>query len=256
MSVDLHHMINGPEDAPVVVLSNSLGANLEMWAPQVPPLSVPFRVLRYDQRGHGQSPIPPGPYDIPDLGRDVLDLLDRLEIEQAHFCGLSLGGMTGMWLAANAPERIERLVLACTTSHYGDPELWQARIEAVREGGTESIAEAGIERWFTRGFREREPATAERFRQMIAATDDEGYIECCAAVDRLDERADLPKIEAPTLIIAGAEDTAAPPDPHSMLLAAEIPGARLEVLDDAAHLANVEQPETVTNLILEHLEHA
>jgi 3-oxoadipate enol-lactonase len=254
MAVPLHHVLNGPFDSPVLVLSNSLGASLEMWAAQLPSLSGPFRVIRYDQRGHGKSPVPSGPYDIPDLGQDLLDLLDDLEVERAHFCGLSLGGMTGMWLAANAPERIDRLVLLCTTSYYGTPEMWQERAAAVRAGGTESIAEAGVGRWFTEDFREREPATVERFRRMIASTPDEGYAECCGAIERLDERDDLPKIKAPTLVIAGAEDPAAPPDPHARLLADRIPGSRLEIVEHAAHMANAEQPQIVTDLILDHLE--
>jgi 3-oxoadipate enol-lactonase len=256
MTLRLHHVLNGPLDAPVVMLSNSLGASLEMWAPQLPSLSGPFRVLRYDQRGHGKSPVPPGPYDIADLAQDALDLLDDLEVERVHWCGLSLGGMTGMWLAANAPERIDRLVLLCTTAYYGTPEMWQERAAAVRSGGTRSIAEAGIGRWFTEDFRERDPATVERFRRMIEDTPDEGYAECCGAIERLDERDDLPKIKAPTLVIAGADDPAAPPDPHARLLAAQIPDARLEIVERAAHMANAEQPQIVTSLILDHLEGA
>ncbi len=254
MSVGLNHRINGPDGAPVVVLSNSLGASMEMWAPQVPALSVRFRVLRYDQRGHGGSPAPPGPYDIPDLAQDVLDLLDRHAIERGHFCGLSLGGMTGMWLAANAPERIGRLVLLCTSAYFGTPEAWAERAAIVRAQGTEAVAATGVERWFTEGFRAREPGTVERFRAMIASQDDEGYSECCGALERLDLRDELPRVAAPTLVIAGAQDPATPPDPHARLLADRIPGARLEVLDTAAHLANVERADTVTELILEHLD--
>ena len=254
MAVELHHRINGPWDAPVVMLSNSLGTNLEMWAPQVPALSTRFRVLRYDQRGHGASAVPPGPYDIPDLGRDALDLLDRLELERVHLCGLSIGGMTGMWLAANAPERIARLVLLCTTAYFGKPEIWRERTADVRAGGTEAVADAGVERWFTPAFRERKPELTARYRAMIAATPDEGYIECCGALERLDERGDLPRIRAETLVIAAAEDPVAPPDPHGWLLSERIPSARLEVLTNAAHLANVEQAEAVTGLILDHLD--
>jgi 3-oxoadipate enol-lactonase len=254
MSVALHHRINGPFDAPVVVLSNSLGASMEMWASQVPALSTRFRVLRYDQRGDGGSPVPPGPYDIADLGRDVLDLLDRLEIERVHFCGLSIGGMTGMWVAVNAPQRIDRLVLLCTTAYFGTPETWIERAATVRAHGTEAVADGGTERWFTPAFREREPDTVARFRAMIAAQPRDGYAELCGALERLDLRAELPKIRAPTLVIAGADDPAAPPDPHGKLLAGTIPGARLEVLRPAAHLANVEQAEAVTDLILEHLD--
>jgi 3-oxoadipate enol-lactonase len=254
MSLELNHRINGPYDAPVVVLSNSIGASMEMWAPQIPALSVRFRVVRYDTRGHGDSPVPPAPYDIADLGRDVLDLLDRNEIERAHFCGLSLGGMTGMWLAANAPERIERLTLLCTTGYFGTPEMWIERARIVREQGTEAVADLGVERWFTDGFREREPAVAARFRAMIASQPDEGYAELCGALERLDLREELPRISTPTLVIAGAQDPSTPPDPHARLLAERIPGAQLEVLDPGAHLINVERAQDVTDLILNHLE--
>jgi 3-oxoadipate enol-lactonase len=253
MTVELNHRINGPYDAPVVVLSNSLGASMEMWAPQVPALSVRFRLLRYDQRGHGDSPVPAGPYDISDMGRDVLELLDQNEIERAHFCGLSMGGSTGMWLAANAPERIDRLVLLCTSAHFGNPEMWIERAATVREQGTEAVADGGIGRWFTDAFRAREPAIAARFRAMIASQPDDGYAELCGVLQRLDVRDELARIAAPTLVIAGAQDPSTPPDPHAQLIAGRIPGARLEVLDPGAHLINVERAEEVTDLILNHL---
>jgi 3-oxoadipate enol-lactonase len=254
MNVEVHHLVNGPSDAPVVVLSNSLGASMEMWAPQLPALSSRFRVLRYDQRGHGASPVPPGPYDIADLGRDLLHLLDRLGVERAHFCGLSLGGMTGMWLAANAPERVERLALLCTSAHFGTPDVWIERAATVREHGTEAVADAAVERWFTPEFRAREPRTVARFRAMVAAQPDEGYAECCGVLERMDLRPELAKIRAPTLVIAGAQDPSTPPDPHAKLLAERIASARLELLDPAAHLANVELAEAVTQLILDHLD--
>jgi 3-oxoadipate enol-lactonase len=254
MSVELNHRINGPYDAPVVVLSNSLGASMEMWAPQIPALSVRFRVLRYDQRGYGDSPVPPGPYDISDMGRDVLDLLDRNEIERAYFCGLSMGGSTGMWLAANAPERIDRLVLLCTSAYFGTPDMWIERAGIVRERGTEAVADAGIGRWFTDGFRERQPAVAARFRAMIASQPSDGYAELCGVLERLDLRDVLPRITVPTLVIAGAQDPSTPPDPHANLIADRIPGARLEVFDPGAHLINVERAPEVTDLILDHLD--
>jgi 3-oxoadipate enol-lactonase len=254
MSVELNHRINGPYDAPVVVLSNSLGSSMEMWAPQIPALSVRFRVMRYDQRGHGESPVPPGPYGFQELGQDVLDLLDRNDIERAHFVGLSMGGMTGMWLGANAPERIDRMVLLCTTPYFGTPETWIDRAATVRAEGTEAVADAGVERWFTDGFRESQPAVVARMRAMIASQPDEGYAECCGALERLDLRDQLGRIQAPTLVIAGAQDPSTPPDPHAKLIAERIPGARLEVLDPGAHLLNVERAPDVTDLILDHLE--
>lgn len=254
MSVELNHRINGPDDAPVLVLSNSLGASLDMWASQVPALSAAFRVLRYDSRGHGASSVPPGPYDIADLGHDVLHLLDLNGIEHAHFCGLSLGGATGMWLAANAPERIDRLALLCTSARFGTPEMWSERAAQVREHGTESVADAGLERWFTEQFRVAQPALAARFRAMIAGQPDDGYAELCGVLERLDLRSDLAEISTPTFVIAGAQDPATPPDPDARLIAGAIKGSRLEILDPAAHLANVERADEVTDLILDHLQ--
>jgi 3-oxoadipate enol-lactonase len=254
MTVELNHRINGPYDAPVVVFSNALGASMEMWTAQIPALSNRFRVLRYDSRGHGVSSVPPVPWELSDLGHDVLDLLDRNEIERVHFVGLSMGGATGMWLALHAPERIDRLVLLCTSARFGDAELWSERAAAVREHGTESIADAGIERWFTAGFREREAAVVARYRAMIAAQPDEGYARCCGVLQRTDLREEVSAIAVPTLVVAGAQDPSTPPDPDGKLLAERIPGARFEILDPAAHLANVERAEAVTDLIVEHLD--
>ena len=249
----VHHVIDGPSDAPVVLLSNSLGSTLAMWDPQVPALAERFRVVRYDHRGHGGSPVPPGPYELADVASDALALLDRLGVERAHVCGLSLGGMVGMWLAIHAPERVGRLGLLCTSAKLGPPSMWQERAATVRAEGTEAIADAGIGRWLTAGFAERHPDMAAALRAMIAGQPDEGYAELCGVIERMDLVADLGRIAAPTLVIAGAEDPATPPE-HAERIAAAVPGARLEVLDGAAHLANVEQPEAVTALLLDHLD--
>ena len=249
----VHHEVTGPADAPPLILSNSLGADLRMWDPQAEALAERFRLVRYDTRGHGGSPVPDGPYSIDHVGQDALALLDHLEIERAHWAGLSLGGMTGMWLAINAPERLDRLVLLCTSAHLGPPETWRERAETVRAQGTEAVADAGIGRWLTERFRAEHPDTAARLREMIAATPDSGYAACCAVIEHMDLTPGLAGISAPTLIIAGAQDPTTPPE-HGERIAAAVPDARLEVLDPAAHLANVEQPEAVTRLILEHLE--
>ena len=250
-AVDLHHLFEGPEDAPVLVLSNSLGTTLRMWDEQAPALSERFRLLRYDHRGHGGSPVPLGPYDIEDLGRDDLVLLDRLEVERFSFCGLSIGGMVGMWLAGEAPERVERLVLCCTSARFA-PETFDSRARTVRAEGVSAIADAVVERWFTPAFREKRPEIAERARRMLLDTPDEGYASCCEAVRDADLGDRLGAISAPTLVIAGADDPAAPPD-QAELIRASIPDASLEVIPDAAHLANVEQPEAITKAILDHL---
>jgi 3-oxoadipate enol-lactonase len=248
----LHSEISGPADAPVLVMGGSLGTSLEMWDGQLA-LAEDFRLVRYDHRGHGRSPVPPGPYDIEDMARDVLALLDALELERVAYCGLSIGGMVGMWLGAHAPERIERLVLICTSAHLPPASGWQERAAAVREAGTtEAVADAVVERWLTPGFAAEHPELRAELRAMLVATDPEGYAASCGAIERMDLRAELPRIQAPALVISGADDPATPPE-HQALIAESIPGARLETVAPAAHLAAVERPEAVNALIAAHL---
>jgi 3-oxoadipate enol-lactonase len=236
----------------VVVLSNSLGMSLGMWDGQVLGLTDHFRVLRYDQRGHGHSPAPPGPYSIAELGRDALDLLDRLDLASVSFCGCSLGGMTGMWLAINAPERIERLGLVSTSAHLPPREGWVERAATVRAEGLEAVADAALERWFTPELARLRPQVIEWVRLTLLDISAEGYAGCCEAIADHDLRAELGSIRAPTLVIAGADDPATPPD-HGRLIADSIDGARLRIIDSARHLANVERPEEVTRELLGHL---
>jgi 3-oxoadipate enol-lactonase len=250
----LHHELRGPAGAPVVVLANSLGTTTALWDRQLPALEPRFRVLRFDHRGHGGSEVPPGPYTIDDLGRDALGLLDTLRIRRASFCGTSLGGMVGIWLAANAPERIERLALCCTSAFVGPGPGYAARAERVRTEGIAPIAEQVVARWFTPAFREREAATVARFTAMLEATPAEGYAGCCEALETMDLRPALPCVAAPTLVLAGADDAALPPAGHAAPLAAGIAGARLVVVPGAAHLAGVEAPGQVNRVLLEHLE--
>jgi 3-oxoadipate enol-lactonase len=251
------HRLDGPAGdaagaASVVVLSNSLGSTLDMWRPQVPALTERFRVLRYDHRGHGGSSVPPGPYAIADLGRDVLELLDALALERASFCGLSMGGMVGMWLAVEAPERIGRLVLCCTSAHLPPPELWDERAATARGGGMGQLADGAMERWFTPAFREAHPEVVGPIREQVEGTPPEGYAASCEAIREWDFRERLDSIAPPTLVVAAENDPSTPPE-HGRLLAERIPGARLELLPDAAHLANVEQPESFNRALLEHL---
>lgn len=252
MTVRVHHRLEGPEDAPLVVLSNSLGTTHAMWDRQAEALSARFRVLRYDTRGHGDSPVPPGPYSMADLGGDVIELLDGLGLERASFCGLSIGGMTGLWLAVNAPERLDRLVLCSTTAHLPPRDAWLERAALVRAEGTAAVADSVLGRWFTPGFAEHEPAAVGRVREMLLSTPAEGYAACCEAIAEHDLRAELGGITAPTLVIAGEDDPATPPE-HGRRLEGGIPGARLLVVPDARHLANVEQPEAITRAIDGHL---
>jgi 3-oxoadipate enol-lactonase len=249
VTVELHHRFDGPADAPVLVLSNSLGTSLEMWEELMPALTQRFRVLRYDQRGHGRSPAPPGPYTVAELGADAIELLDRLGLERVGFCGTSLGGMTGMWLAINAPERMDRLALCCTSAHLGPREMWEERAATVRAEGMEPIVEAALERWFTPEF--DGPAVARTRRALLAASP-EGYAGCCEAIADHDLRAELGSIEAPTLVIAAEEDPATPAD-HGRLIADSIDGARFVLVEDARHLAVVERPDAVAPPLIEHL---
>ncbi|MGW5707006.1 3-oxoadipate enol-lactonase [Amycolatopsis japonica] len=254
--VKVHSVAEGPADGPVVVFSGSLGSDHRMWEPQVKPLvERGFRVIRYDTRGHGASPVPAGPYTLADLGGDLLALLDEHGAERAHVVGLSLGGMTGMWLGVNAPDRIASLVLCCTSAKLGPPSMWADRAKTVREHGAVAVAEAGVGRWLTTGYAAAYPEQAEYLREMIAGVPAEGYAASCQAIERMDLVDDLPKIAARTLVVAGAQDPATPVG-HAEVIAGGIPDARLEVVEDAAHLGSFEQPERFNTLILEHLEAA
>jgi 3-oxoadipate enol-lactonase len=251
--VAVHSLVEGEPEAPPLVFSNSLGSTLAMWDPQARALADGFRLIRYDHRGHGRSPVPPGPYALGDLGRDVLALLDLLSLPRVSFCGLSIGGMVGMWLGANAPERIDRLILCCTSAKpAADPAMWHERAELVRAEGTEALADAVVGRWLTPAYATAHPEAAERLHAMIVATPDEGYAGCCEAIAEIDLDPELERIAAPTLVLAGAEDPAFDLG-HSERIATGIPNARREVLD-AAHLANIELPDETTRLIRNFLE--
>ena len=243
--------VEGPERAPALMLSNSLGTTLNMWDPQVALFTQHFRLVRYDRRGHGRSGVPNGPYTMERLGRDVLAVLDALGLRKVNWCGLSMGGMVGQWLGANAPDRVERLVLTNTSSYFADKNAWNERLKLVAEKGIAAFAGPNMERWFTKGFRERAPQTVGRVREMFAATPLEGYLACGAAVRDMDHRDLLPKIKAPTLVIAGKHDPATPPEANEYIKS-RIPGARYAVLD-AAHISNVEQADAYTNAVLEFL---
>jgi 3-oxoadipate enol-lactonase len=252
-AVALHHQIDGSAGGRVLLLGGSLGTTLAMWEPQLAPLAGDTRVIRFDHRGHGGSPAPDGPYSIEDLGTDVLALLDRLGLERVSYCGLSIGGMVGQWLAINAPERIEQLVLICTSAHLPPADAWLARAATVRQAGTpEVVADAVLARWFTEPYAQLHPEVVARCRRMLVGTPAEPYAGCCEAIAALDLRAGLAQITAPTLVIAGRQDPAIPPE-HGRAIAAAVPGARLEVLDGAAHLASIERATEVSGLIADHL---
>jgi 3-oxoadipate enol-lactonase len=252
MTAEVHFELQGPETAPPLLLSNSLGTALNMWEEQMETLNRHFRVVLYDQRGHGRSPAPPGPYSIDELGHDVLELLDRLDLERVSFCGASLGGMTGMWLAINAPQRVDRLALCCTSAHIPPRERWIERAELVRGKGMDAIVDQSLERWFTPALRNRRPERVAQLESTLRGLDAEGYAACCEALAEIDLRERLDEIRAPTLVITGEDDLSTPPD-HGRQIAEAVEGAECMMLSPARHLANVERPDEVNRALLAHL---
>lgn len=243
--------IEGPEGAPALMLSNSLGTDLHMWDPQIPALARKFRVIRYDSRGHGSSIAEPGPYSIAMLGQDALAIMDALNLPKTHWLGLSLGGMVGQWLLAHAPERIGRAILANTSSFMPDARPWNTRILHVQKNGMASVTGAVIERWFTPEFQSRNPAAVERIADMLRLTPAQGYIAACAAVRDMDQRETIRRANHPTLIIAGTRDPATPPSLCKNIVEAIADAQYVEF--DTAHLSNIEEPEAFTNAALTFL---
>jgi 3-oxoadipate enol-lactonase len=240
----IHYAIEGPDGAPILAFSNSLGTNYSMWDPQTQELRKKLRVLRYDTRGHGESAVTPGRYTIEQLGNDFLGLLDALKIGRVHFCGLSMGGMIGMWLGIHTPSRLNKLVLCNTGAKIGTQEIWKSRIETVQKGGMKSIATGVTERWFTPAFRAKDPAAVTRIQKTLESIDPNGYASCCAAVRDYDCREELEKIGTQTLVIAGAHDPATPPA-DGRFIVEHIRGAKYVELD-AAHLSNIEDGDRFT----------
>ncbi|HEY0618964.1 MAG TPA: 3-oxoadipate enol-lactonase [Kribbella sp.] len=246
--MQLDYQMTGPEDAPVVLLGSSLGTTREMWAPQLEPLSERFRVIAFDHRGHGGSEVPPGPYSIEDLGGDVVELLNSLLVERASYVGISLGGAVGLWLAENAPDRFHRFVLMCPPAYpAAGAQVWTDRAAQVRAEGTQSIVDATLGRWFLPEFKDVEP-----LREQLLNTSDEGYASCCEALGAMDLRDELAEITAPVLLITAESDTSIPPE-TVVPLASQIPGAQLEIIENAAHLVSYSHPEVINHLLLAHL---
>lgn len=241
-------VVEGPERAPFLILCNSLGTDHRMWDTQVKPFTQHYRLVRYDRRGHGRSGVTKGPYSMQQLAGDALAVMDELGIARTSWCGLSMGSMVGQWLSANAPERIERLVLSSSSCYYANKESWNDRIKVAREVGMRSIGPFVMERWFTTPFREREPAIIAQMTETLAATSIDGYVACCQAVRDMDHRELLPKIKTPTLIIAGRHDIATPIE-NAEFIRDRVPGAKLAVLD-AAHISNIEQADKYSRLVL------
>jgi len=249
----IYYELSGPEDAPVVMLSNSLGTRLEMWDPQMAALEQRYRVLRYDSRGHGRSDAPPGPYSIELLAGDACALLDELAIDRVHFCGLSKGGAVGQWLGSHYGERLRSLVLCATGPHLPPADLWNQRVEQTAQDGMASVVDGVTERWFTAAHRGTPRPEIEQVRSMILTTAPQGYGACCAAIRDMDLREAAGAIRTPTLLIAGADD---PVTTVEMMrgLSARIPGSRLVEIPRAAHLVNIEQAERFNEALLGFLD--
>jgi 3-oxoadipate enol-lactonase len=248
---EIHYEFDGPEQAPVLMFSNSLGTTFRMWDSQVAAFSQHFRLLRYDTRGFGDSVVTAGPYSIPQLSRDIVRLLDLLALDRVHFCGLSMGGMTGIFLGAHAPNRFHKIVACNTAARFGTPETWNARIQAVRDGGMKAVASAVIERWFTPGFRSAHPEETAAALAMLESAHPDGYIANCVAVRDMDLRDSLTDVQVPTLVLAGLYDPVATPD-DGRFLASRIPNAHYtEVF--AAHLSNIEARNDFNRTVIEFL---
>jgi 3-oxoadipate enol-lactonase len=248
----IRYEFSGPETAPVLVFSHPLGTDLTMWDGQVADFIRGFRVLCYDKRGHGRSSSPAGPYTIEQMGRDAVALLDYLKLDKVNYCGLSIGGQTGMWLGANAPERLNKLVLSNTAAKIGNDDGWNTRIDAVTKGGVKSVSRVVIDRWFTAEFQAKAPAEIEKIRKVFERSDDAGYIASCEAVKAFDFREKVGAVRVPTLVIAGTHDPATTPV-DTKFVADRIAGSKFVELD-ASHLSNIERREKYSAAVAEFLE--
>jgi 3-oxoadipate enol-lactonase len=254
IELDLPYETAGPEDGPAVVLLHSIGTDREVWRSLVAPLAeAGLRVVLVDLRGHGRTPAPPGPYDLEALGTDVLELLDALGLRRASIAGVSLGGMVAAWLGIHAPDRVDRLVLCCTAAYLGGPATWGPRAATVRAEGTAAVAESSLGRWLTPAYAADHPGVVAALRRTIESTDPAGYAGCAEAIAGMDLRPEVGSVRAPTLVVAGADDPATTLDEHLRPLADGIPGARLLVVDGAAHLAPLERPDVVGPAVVAHL---
>lgn len=248
----LHYTVDGPEDAPVLVLGSSLGTTGAVWQPQIPALSRHLRVVRYDHRGHGRSPAPPGPYALADLGGDVIALLDHLGVDRCHLGGVSLGSMVALWVAAHHPARVDRLVLAGTAATLGPPENWRSRAATVREQGLAAIASTVVGRWLPPEFAQANPQVQQELLDAVLSTPAEGYANCCGALETMDLVADLAKVTAPTLVVVASDDQSTPPE-LGRAVAAGIPGARVVEIVGAAHLSHVSHADEFARVVTDFL---
>ncbi|MEA5405819.1 3-oxoadipate enol-lactonase [Arcicella sp. DC2W] len=246
-----NYKLQGTPNSPVLIFSNSLGSEMLMWDELVPFLLPYFRVLRYDTRGHGGSKITPEPYSIALLGQDVIDLLDELKIDEAYFCGLSMGGLIGQWLGIHYPNRIKKLVISNTGAKIGNDERWNGRIETIKAKGMQAIVDDTMERWFTESFRNHNPQRVAETKAMFLRSDILGYSNCCAAIRDADFRESLSQVSVETLVITGDEDPVTNVA-QAEFIAENVPNARLKVLH-ARHLASTELPEEYAQVLIDFI---
>jgi 3-oxoadipate enol-lactonase len=252
-TASIHYRLDGPPNGPVVMLAHSLGIDLSMWDPQIPALTAAgYRALRYDHRGHGGSDTPAGPYTMAQLTEDAVDVMDRLELEKVHFCGLSMGGMVAQLLGARHAGRLHSLILCSTSSHMPPTETWDERIQTVREKGMAAVIDATLDRWITPAGQARLPGDVQKIRRKLSEASVEGFTACCAAIRDMDLREELPEITPPTLIMVGEHDPGTPVA-TARFIHERIAHSRLVVIADAAHLQNIEQSEHFTRTMLEFL---
>lgn len=249
--VKLFYTVDGPDNAPALMLSNSLGTTHRMWEPQLAAFSAKYRVIRYDRRGHGQSDSPPGPYSLEDLGKDALAIMDVAGAKSVNWCGLSMGGMTGLWLASHHPDRIQKLVAVSSATFMPPPELWNGRIKTAQDKGIEVLAGPTMQRWFTAGFLKGNQDKVTFIREQFLETTVEGFSGCAAAMRDMDQRESVKEIKAPTLVIVGADDQGTSPA-EAGIIVNRIPNARGIILK-GSHIINVEAAEAFTKEVLEFL---
>lgn len=242
----------GDSTAPPLLMIHALGADRRMWEPQLPVLTRSRRVLLVDLPGHGTSPPPPGPFTVSQLGEDILGVADAAGAGSFQLCGMSFGGLVSLWMAARAPDRVTALVASNTAARIGSEELWQARIDAVAEGGIEAVSEQALGRFFTPGFAAAHPDLYESTARTLLGTDPAGYMACCAALRDADLRELVGAIQCPTMVIGGSGDISTPPD-QAEWLREHIEGSRLVVLEGAPHFANLELPDEWTSVTAEFL---
>ncbi|RJL70694.1 3-oxoadipate enol-lactonase [Acinetobacter radioresistens] len=245
--IALHYQTFGDTDKPALIFSNSLGTNLSMWQQQLDYFQAHFFVICYDTRGHGSSSAPPGPYTLEQLGLDVINLLDHLKIQTASFCGISMGGLTGQWLAIHYPKRFNHVVVCNTAAKIGQEQAWLERASLVREQGLKPIAATAASRWFTEPFIQSQTAIVKHLSNDLAAGSSEGYASCCEALAKADLRDQLKKIKVPVLIIAGTADPVTTVEDAEFMLE-RIPNAQLAKIN-ASHISNIEQPEIFNQII-------